>query len=374
MRYRFAVIGAGIAGASVAYRLAAAAPVVLLERETRPGYHSTGRSAAMFIPTYGAPLARALTAASRAFYERPPAGFAAAPVLAPRGLLHVAGPGQAARLGETLAAAAREGVEMRALDAAAARAVVPVLRAEWLQGALLEPDAMDIDVDVLHQGFLRGARAAGARLVTDAEATALARTGAGWRIETPAGTFEADAVVNAAGAWADAVAGLAGLAPLGLEPRRRSAFVFAPPPGCAIERWPAVLAADESFYFKPDARQLLGSPANADPAPPQDVQPEALDIALGIDRIAQATTLEIRRPGRTWAGLRTFAPDGDIVIGFDPADRAFFWLAGQGGFGIQSAAGAGEAAAALLLGAALPPSLAALGLTAAALAPARLRG
>ncbi|MCL4802550.1 MAG: FAD-binding oxidoreductase, partial [Burkholderiales bacterium] len=259
------------------------------------------------------------------------------------------------------------------VGAAGARAAVPEERAAWVRGAALEPDAMDIDVDVLHQGFLRGARAAGAELVTRAEVSALERTGEGWRIATAAGAFDADVLVNAAGAWADEVARRAGLAPLGLAPRRRSAFVFAPPPDAAVEEWPAVLAADESFYFKPDARQLLGSPANADPTVPQDVQPEELDIALGIDRIATATTLEIRRPARTWAGLRTFAPDGDIVIGFDPRDDRFFWLAGQGGFGIQSAAAAGEVAASLLLGMSLPSAIAALGVTAGALSPARLR-
>jgi len=372
MRYRFAVIGAGIAGASVAYWLARSARVVVLEREDRPGYHSTGRSAAMFIPTYGAPLARALTAASRPFYEHPPAGFAASPILAPRGLLHVAGPGQEARLADTLAAAAGEGVEMRDLGAAAARAVVPVLRPEWVRGALVEPDAMDIDVDALHQGFLRGARGAGAELVCGAEVSALERAASHWKVATAAGAFEVDVVVNAAGAWADAVAQLAGHVPLGLEPRRRSAFVFAPPQGCDVARWPAVLAADESFYFKPDARQLLGSPANADATVAQDVQPESLDIAIGIDRIEAATTLAIRRPARTWAGLRTFAPDGDIVAGFDPTDASFFWLAGQGGFGIQSAAAAGESAAGLLLSGAVPGRIAAHGISAAALAPARL--
>ncbi|MCZ7565582.1 MAG: FAD-binding oxidoreductase [Burkholderiales bacterium] len=373
MRYHFAVIGAGIAGASVARRLAPAARVLLLERETQPGYHSTGRSAAIFIPTYGPPLARALTAVSRAFYDHPPAGFASRPILAPRGLLHVAGPGQESRLATTLATAAREGVEMCDIGAERAREMVPVLRPQWVRGAALEPDAMDIDVDALLQGFLRGARAAGAELVAGAEASALDRAGAGWRIATTAGVFEADVIVNAAGAWADEVARRAGLAPLGLEPRRRSAFVFAAPPGATIEHWPAVLAADESFYFKPDARQLLGSPANADPTVAQDVRPEELDIALGIDRIATATTLEIRRPARTWAGLRTFSPDGDIVIGFDPRDERFFWLAGQGGFGIQSAAAAGEVAANELVGVSLPPAIAALGVTAAALSPGRLR-
>jgi D-arginine dehydrogenase len=186
-------------------------------------------------------------------------------------------------------------------------------------------------------------------------------------------TVRAKSVVDAAGAWADVVAQRCGVRPMAIEPRRRSAFNFAAPEGAGCASWPAVVGIDESFYFKPDAGQLLGSPANADPAPPHDVVPEELDIALGIDRIQSATTLVIRRPRHTWAGLRSFVADGEFVVGWDDACDGFFWLAAQGGCGIQTAAATAVLAVALLRGEPLPPELAAQGVDPAMLAPSRLR-
>jgi len=185
--------------------------------------------------------------------------------------------------------------------------------------------------------------------------------------------FEAGAVVNAAGAWADGVATLAGVPPIGLEPRRRTAFTFAVPEGMDASRWPAVIGIDESFYFKPDAGQLLGSPANADPTHPHDVVPEEIDVATGIYHIEQMTRFEIRRPSHTWAGLRSFVPDGDMVIGWDNHVPGFFWLAGQGGYGIQSAAGAALLARQLLRGESLADELVREGVDVDGLSPARLR-
>lgn len=371
----FAVIGAGIAGASVAYRLALrGASVLVLEREQQPGFHATGRSAAMFIESYGTDQVRALTRASRAFYERPPAGFCAHELLVERGVLYVGAHGQERLLDEALALYQRDGLDARRLDAAQAAALVPCLRQELLAGAVLDADSTDIDVAELHQGFLRGLAAHGARLRCKAELVQARRDAqAGtWQLVLQDGsTVAARHVVNAAGAWADAVARLCGAAPLGIEPRRRSAFTFAAPEGVDPRRWPAVIGVDESFYFKPDAGQLLGSPANADPVAPHDVLPEALDIATGIHHIEALTTLRIRRPSHTWAGLRSFAPDGDLVIGWDAAREGFFWLAGQGGYGIQTAAAASELACALLLHEALPESLRAGGVEPARMAPAR---
>lgn len=226
-------------------------------------------------------------------------------------------------------------------------------------------------------GYLRGARRHGAVLRCAAAPRAIERAAGRWRLRLDDGSeLDAGLLVNAAGAWADDLAALAGVAPLGLQPRRRSAFVFDPPPGLQIARWPCVVGAEEDFYFKPDAGLLLGSPANADPVAPHDVQPEEIDIATGIHRIEQATTLRIRRPRRTWAGLRSFVADGDLVGGFDVRVPGFFWLAGQGGYGIQTSAAMGEACAALLLGRPWPQHLADEGLDAAALSPARptLRG
>ena len=369
-----AIVGAGIAGASLAYRLAGERSVLLLERESQPGYHATGRSAAMFMESYGPPAVRALTRASRAFYEAPPSGFSDRPLLAPRGVLYLATHGQEALLQETQRALAASGGELERLGAGAALARVGCLRPEVVHGALFEPGAQDIDVHALHQGFLRGLRARGGELRTGAQVAAAQRSGALWTLRLADGeALHAHAVVDAAGAWADDVAALFGAPPIGLVPHRRSAFTFKAPEGSDVSGWPAVVGVDESYYFKPDAGQLLGSPANADPTAPHDVVPEELDIAMGIHQIEAVTTLTIRRPASTWAGLRSFVRDGEMVIGWDAHCPGFFWLAGQGGYGIQSAAGASELAAALLRGAPLPTELARHGVDPRALAPQRLR-
>jgi D-arginine dehydrogenase len=366
------IVGAGIAGASAAHALAPHAKVLLLEREAQPGMHSTGRSAAMFMESYGPTQVRALTRASRAFYEAPPSGFADATILAPRGALYAAWEGQEAALDALLASLSATGSVVARIDADECLRRVPVLRAEGLLGGVFEVDAMDIDVHALHQGFLRGAKRAGAVVWTDAELARADNAGGIWQLVLADGRrCSARTLVNAAGAWADEVARRCGAAPLGIQPKRRSAFTFAAPADLDIRPWPTVCNVQESWYIKPDAGQLLGSPANADPVPAHDVVPEELDIATGIAAIEADTTLTIRRPARTWAGLRSFAPDGELVIGWDALRPAFFWLAGQGGYGIQSAAGAAQLAAALWLGAPLPEALRALGVDVHALDPAR---
>jgi len=370
----FLVVGGGIAGASVGYWLAQRGRVVLLEREEQPGYHSTGRSAALFWEGYGTPQVRALTCASRAFLAAPPPGFSACPILSPRGALIVATRERTTALDELLAEIAPNSPRARRIDGTAARARVPVLRPDAAHAAIDEPDALDIDVHSLHQGYLRGLRENDGSLVCRAEVTAIERDGRGWRAQTRVGDFRAPILVNAAGAWCDAIARMAGAPPVGLVPKRRSAFTFAPPAEPDTRHWPMFIDVDETFYVKPDAGMLLGSPANADPTHPQDVQPEELDIAIAIDRIESATTLQIRRPTRTWAGLRSFVADGDLVGGFDPVTPGFFWVAAQGGYGIQTSAAMGEACAALASGRPLPARIADFGLDAAMLSPARLRG
>lgn len=369
----FLVIGAGIAGASIAYWLAPHARVVLLERESQPGYHSTGRSAALFMESYGPPQVRALTCASRAFLEAPPAGFTDHPILSPRGALMVAAQGQSPLLDEHDVIVRSVSAHAKRLDAAAACSLVPVLRREQVLGAVYEPDAADIDVHALHQGYLRGLRAVGGTLCCNAEVTAMAHDGGLWHVHAGDNLYEAPIVVNAAGAWCDVVASLAGATPIGLVPMRRSAFTFAPPEGADVSTWPMFIGVDESYYVKPDAGLLLGSPANADPVVPHDVQAEELDIALAIDRIETMTTLSIRRPRHVWAGLRSFVGDGSFAGGFDPALPGFFWAAGQGGYGIQSSAAAGEAYAAMLRGLPLPTRIADFGVRPDELSPARLR-
>ncbi len=369
-----AVIGAGIAGASVAYRLAGQRRVVLLEHETQPGMHSTGRSAAMFMESYGPPGVRALTRAGRDFYERPPEGFTASPLLAPRGALYVATHEQAALLDKAHTELAATCPDIQRLSAKAALQSVPCLRPDLLHGALFEPAAQDIDVHALHQGFLRGFRRQGGVLQTGADLQRAERRGDRWELQlADKEPIRAGTVVDAAGAWTDEVAARFGAAPIGLVPHRRTAFTFAAPDGVAVSRWPAVVGVDESWYFKPDAGRLLGSPANADPTHPHDVMPEELDVATGIARIEAMTTLTIRRPSSTWAGLRSFVRDGEIVIGFDDRCPGFFWLAAQGGYGIQSAAGASALAASLLLGTALPSELVRESLDPKAVSPLRLR-
>ncbi len=369
-----AVIGAGIAGASVAWRLAPHMSVALIERESQPGVHSTGRSAAMFMESYGPPAVRALTCASRAFYASPPPSFANAPLLAPRGALYLATEGQQALLESTRAAMQLTCPALQRLQRDEVLSRVPCLRPEVVHAGLLDVDAQDIDVHALHQGFLRGLRRQGGVLRMGAALQAVARSGAQWELRLGDGTaLRCRSVVNASGAWADAVAALFGAAPVGLVPCRRSAFTFKAPEDVEILRWPAVISIDESYYFKPDAGQLLGSPANADPTFAHDVLPEELDVAIGIDRIESVSTLEIRRPTSTWAGLRSFVADGELVIGWDDACPGFFWLAGQGGYGIQSAAGASELAAALLRGAPMPEELARHGVDPRGLSPLRLR-
>ena len=372
--YDFVIIGAGIAGASMGWELAGQRRVLLLERESQPGYHTTGRSAALYSATYGTPNIRALTRASRAFYDAPPPEFGGAPILTQRGVVYLAGPDQLDLLDAAYAEILPLNPGVRRLTRDELLAELPCLRPEAVAAGMSEPGAADIDVHALHQGYLRGLRQRGGAIRCNAEVTGLQRLDDGWRVRLAGGeAITAGAVVNAAGAWADVVAALAGVPPIGLEPRRRTAFTFPVPAGMDAGRWPAVIGIDESYYFKPDAGQLLGSPANADPVAPHDVVPEELDVALGIHRIEQVTSFQVRRPSHSWAGLRSFVADGDLVIGWDNHVPRFFWLAAQGGYGIQSAAGAALLARQLALDEPLSASLVEEGVTRDALSPARLR-
>ena len=362
-----------MAGAEAAAHLAAECRVVVLERESQPGYHSTGRSAALFTETYGNRAIRTLTGASRAFYEDWAEGFTEHPILTPRGALMFAMPGQEAELDEAWEDLSSLDPRVRRLDTAEARAMVPVLRPDQVIGAILEPDAMNIDVHELHQGYLRLLRQRGGRVVTDAEVQALSRTNGAWNVATTGGDFAAPIVVNAAGAWCDVVAGLAGLPPIGLVPKRRTALTIAPPPDTDTSQWPMTLDVGESFYFKPDAGRLLVSPADETPIEACDVQPEDFDIAEAMDRLERATTITGARVQRKWAGLRSFVADKTTVCGFDPLADGFFWLAGQGGYGIQTAEGMARCAVSLIDGKGLPPAITAKAVEAATLSPARFR-
>lgn len=370
----YLIIGGGIAGASTGYFLAGHGKTIVLEREAQPGYHSTGRSAALYTVAYGTPQVRALTAASRAFYDAPPAGFSDHPLLTPRGELVVDFSGDAAELQRQFEQARQQVAEARLLSAEQACAMVPVLRRERVRGALYDPSAADIDTAALHQGYLRGIRQQGGEIHCDREVLAISRSAEGWQVDCAGQRYSATLLINAAGAWCDQIAQLAGLPGIGLQPKRRAAFTFQAGEGIDCQNWPALVSLDESFYFKPDAGLLLGSPANADPVAAHDVQPEELDIALGIHQIETHTSLQIRRPEHTWAGLRSFVADGDLVGGFDVQAAGFFWVAAQGGYGIQTSAAMGQACAALIRKQPLPEQLIAAGLTAAMLSPQRLLG
>ena len=372
-RCDFLVVGAGMAGASAAFWLAERGRVVVLEQEDVAGYHTTGRSAAMYMQTYGGPLTKGLAVTGRSFLTDPPSDFAASPLLSPREVLYVGRADQIDMLDRFYEENRRRVPTLARLDANQALEQPVPLREDYVAGAVLEPEAEEIDVAALHQGFLRGLRARGGTLMTEAAVTAFARARGLWHAETPAGTYCAPVVVNAAGAWCDAVAACAGVAPIGLQPKRRTAFIFDGPADGGVDGWPMVHDIDDAFYLKPDAGRILGSPADETPSEPCDVYPEELDIAIGADRIMQATTLDIRHIRNKWAGLRSFVRDRQPVAGFDVAAEGFFWLAGQGGAGIMTAPALGAVTAALVTGEPLPQAAAAHGIAAERLGPGRLR-
>jgi len=373
-KYDIAVIGGGIAGASVAYRLAMAGrSVVLLERESQPGHHTTGRSAAVYTQAYGNAVIRGLTVAGESFFADPSPDFCSGPLLSPRGAMFVGTEEQTAALDAACEEARRFVPSVLRLSPEETLQRVPILRPEAVSGgAVLEPDARDIDVDALLQGFLRGFKGGGGSLVCDAAVNALRRDGDSWRIGTETGAiFNAAIVVNAAGAWCDEIADLAGAAPVGLVPKRRTVILIDPPPGAVIDRWPLVIGVAEDFYFKPQSGQLLCSPADETPSPPCDAWAEELDIAVTADRIQTVADIEVTKINHSWAGLRSFVADKTPVAGFDPAVPGFFWLAGQGGYGIQTSPALSRAAAALIAGDDLPSDIQDRGVTAGALSPRR---
>jgi D-arginine dehydrogenase len=363
------VVGAGIAGASVGYELARDHEVLVLERESVAGYHTTGRSAAIFTTGYEHGAANALARASRPFFENPPDHFAAT-LLTPLPLAVIGRADQKKRFKRFVKEVGKDQVEV--LEGATLAELCPVLDTDIVIAAV-DRAAMEIDVNALHQGYLAGVRLRGSEVRTGAEVTALQWAGDRWRIAAGDRILTAPTIVDAAGAWGDRVAALAGVEPLGLTPMRRTAFTFDAPEGTEISGWPMVVDVDEDFYFKPERSQFMGSLADETPMEPHDVGVEEVDVALAIERIEAATTLEITHVPRTWAGLRTFTPDRMPAIGFDPGQRGFFWLVGQGGFGIMTAPAAARAAAALVDGHRLPDDLIAAGVRFSEIDPARFR-
>jgi D-arginine dehydrogenase len=369
-RYDVVVIGGGIAGVSAGYFLAERGrSVLLVEAEATLAHHTTGRSAAMFFENYGHMAIRSLTRASRRFFESPPDDLADGPLLSTRGVLTIARPDQIGHFEQVAAGAADASTASHRLSPVQAVEIVGALRPELLEGAIWEPEAADMDVAAIHQAFVRGMRRRGAEIRTSSRVTALESGNHGWTVTTPGFGAVGTVVVNAAGAWCDVIGSIAGLKPLGLVPKRRTAFMA--PGDEAWSRWPLVVDVDHNFYFKPDGVQLLCSLAEETPTEPCDANPEELDVALAIDRINTATTLGIRTVRSAWAGLRSFVPDGSMVIGMDPEAAGFFWLAGQGGTGIQTSPGAGMLAAGLICDATVPVELAEFNVDSTALAVRR---
>jgi D-arginine dehydrogenase len=349
-----AVIGAGIAGASTAAELArAGVQVVLIEQESQPGYHTTGRSAAIYSPIYGPQPIRALTRASLPFFENPPDGFCERPLLSPIDAAFVARADQLQRLA-AMEHELADAETVRRIDGATLHQRLPLLRAGYGAAALWDTGTSEIDVAALHQGYLRWFKIGGGTVMTRAAVTAMSRNAETWNIQTSQGQVNAKTLVNAAGAWADELGQMAGAECIGLVPKRRTALMVDAPEGCDTKSLPLIVDVEEQFYLKPDAGKLLISPANEDPEPPCDVQPDEMDIAICVDRIERAFDLTVRRVESPWAGLRSFVADKSPVAGFSQVAEGFYWLAGQGGYGIQSAPALAQLAAAEVTGGPVP--------------------
>jgi D-arginine dehydrogenase len=373
LQYDVAVIGGGITGASVAAQLSGDRSVVLIDMEEQLGYHSTGRSAALFILSYGNSDVRALTRASRDFFYQPPSVFCEGALIKPRSLLVIARHGGEAELDELLAnLVSGDRFERKSVDEAVA--LCPILKPDALSASALSDRLADIEVHELQQGYIRTLKRNGGVILSNAKVVGLQRDGGAWRIETTKELVTAEVVVNAAGAWAGEIARLAGAQDVDLTPLRRTVCLFEPPAWSGSENWPMLSDASDQFYLKPDAGMLLLSPADETLSAPTDAQAEELDVAIAIDRIEQATTLSVRRVTHKWAGLRSFVKGRSPVIGFDAIQPGFFWQAAFGGFGIQTAPAASSLASSLILDRPLDDALIDAHVDLAAISPRRFLG
>lgn len=353
------VIGGGIAGLSAAAALAPDAQVTVLEAESALAYHASGRSAALFEQSYGAPSTVILNKASAAHHFEANGGYTT-----PRGLMIAAAADEQEAFEADVTAM---GVDR--ISPQEAIALVPILNAERLAFAGYHAAAYDLDTDRMIQDCARTVRTNGGQVVTRAPVGAIARTSDGWEVETPQGKFTCTTLVNAAGPWADVVADMAGITPIGLQPLRRSMARIPAPGGLDLRDWPMFFGVGESWYAKPDAGALIVSPAEEDPTTPHNAYADDMVIAEGLARYEAMVTTPVTRLLTTWAGLRSFAPDRNLVLGSDPSDAGFVWCAGQGGYGFQTAPAAGRLIADVVLG--RTPSLPAD--VVATLAPDRLR-
>ncbi|MEE4360253.1 MAG: FAD-binding oxidoreductase [Pseudomonadales bacterium] len=365
------VVGGGIAGVAVAGELAPSARVLVLEREAQPAYHASGRSAAIYIEPYSSDPIFALTMATLPFLRSPPDGFTEVPLCHHRGYLLLSPVGAEADVDDYLARWQPRCTAIAEVSMDEAHRRLPVLREGFATRAVYDDNALALDTNEMIQGWLRRLRAHGGVFRGGAEVTSVVRDGGRYRIESSAGTAQADTVVNAAGGWAEGLGRMAGASPLAFVPKRRSAVLVDAPPGQDISAWPAVSSLRKSFYFKPEGGALMISPADETPVVAADVRPEEMDLAIAVDRAEECADLRVRKFLATWAGLRTFAPDDVPVFGFDPALPGFYWCAGQGGTGFQTADAAARWCAAEILARPLPQDVQDRGLSRASVAPER---
>lgn len=371
----FLVIGGGVAGLSAAARLARHGKVVVLEAEEALGHHSSGRSVTFSHYGIGDSIVRGLTSHSRSFFLTPPDGFSGHPLARTAPALFVATEAMLPTLQALHAQMARFSSSLAYVDEAEMRALCPVLKLgqSGIVSGVIERRGLRLDADALLQGFARAVRAAGGEIMTGQRVAAIRRAGSGWKVDTEAGTsLSAAILINAAGSWADSIAAIAGVQPLGLSPKRRTIIVVDPPPGEEIGGWPFVKTATDEFYMMPEAGRLLASPVDEVESEPCDAQPEEYDLALAAHQLEQFTTVEVRRIAHRWAGLRTFTADRVPTAGFAPEAPGFFWVAGQGGYGLQTAPAMAEITEALVTGAKWPEGLAELGVRPEHVRPERL--
>ncbi|MDG1438800.1 MAG: FAD-binding oxidoreductase [Emcibacteraceae bacterium] len=371
----FVIIGAGIAGASVAYELSKHGKVIILERESQPGYHTTGRSAAVLETTYGQgdPIIYALAQIGGKFLNNPPEGFTDHPLLLPRGMLYIAQKNDKEKVIAHYEKIKKVTDDVQLVENEKIKELAPILNDEYNSLAVyLKNELADIDVHALHEGYLKGAKARNCELYSDAEVININHQENNWSVKTAAGEFSAPVIINAAGAWVDEVARMAGVKEIGITPMRRTMVVINPPEGCGdINKMPMINELVDTFYFKPDAGKIIISPCDKTPSEPCDAQPEEIDVAYAAHYFEQCTGHEVRNVEHKWAGLRNRTKDGYPAVGFAPDAKGFFWLAGQEGIGIMTSPSLSRLAASMVLGDDIPSDLKEIGIDEAGLNVAR---
>ena len=351
MRADFIIIGSGMAGMSAAYRLSKHGKVIVLEKESLLGYHTTGRSAAFFTENYGNKIIRSITKASRHFLENPPSCFKDDKLMTQYGgSLFIANKKQSKYVDKELDYAKSVSANVIEIEKKEVLNMVPAIRVNYIDRALHEPDSKVMDVDLIHQGFARGLKNNDGNILFDSEVCSIKKNLGNWNVKTNNNEFTAPIVINAAGAWCDEIALLANSKPLNLSPKRRTVIIFEDSTNFDSSNWPVVIDIEDNFYFKSEAGKILASPADETDSPPCDSQPEEIDIAITIDRLENATNFKIKKIDHKWAGLRSFFPDRTPVVGEDPNLSGFYWLAGQGGYGIQTSPGISKIIECLITG------------------------